>query len=42
LTEITGKVKLATEDKKFSGLTGEEIRDAEKLMIKSGEIPNHQ
>ena len=40
--EITGSVQQFEEEKKFGGLTGEELAEAEELMIKTGELDPNQ
>jgi len=40
--EVSGRVQVFEEEKKFGGLTGAELAEAEELMIKTGELDPNQ
>jgi hypothetical protein len=40
--EVSGRVQQFEEEKTFGGLTGEELAEAEELMIKTGELDPNQ
>jgi len=40
--EVSGRVQVFEEEKRFGGLTGEELAEAEELMIRTGELDPNQ